>query len=125
MARNMTPVSQAVIVAAGESSRLRPLTNNLPKCLLEVGGETILSRSIRSLRTAGIDRIAIVVGFESRKIIDAASQKDVTFLLNPFYAVSNNLGSLWFAKDWVDGAGFVYLHADVVYDTQLLGQVTD
>lgn len=58
----MSEIKKAVIVAAGLSTRLHPLTKDLPKGLLTVGGETILGRSVRLLRGAGIDEVLLVVG---------------------------------------------------------------
>ena len=70
-------LEKAVIVAAGLSSRLYPLTSDTPKALLPLGSESLLGRSIRLLRAAGISRIAVVVGFRAGSIRDAVDTGDV------------------------------------------------
>lgn len=121
----MTRPSRAVIVAAGRSTRLYPLTRETPKCLLDVGGRSMLARSLELLRSHGITDVALVVGFEHEKVRAALAEDAVTCLYNPFFAGTNNLGSLWFAKPWVGDDAFVYLHADVVYAPDLLQAVLD
>jgi L-glutamine-phosphate cytidylyltransferase len=114
------PIRTAVIVAAGFSSRLYPLTRERPKPLLEVDGEVpLLVRSVRALRARGVERIHVVVGYR-HEALRAALGSEVHWIANPFFAHCNNLGSLWFARDAVAGEPFVYLHADLIYDPQLL-----
>ena len=121
----MVKINKAVIVAAGTSSRLYPLSLNLPKGLLEIAGETILGRSVRLLSENGIKEILIVVGFQRdmiQKALEpfAADVPRIHYQFNPFFAETNNMGSLWFAKEWIKGDSFLYLHGDLVYDPELL-----
>ena len=109
----------AVIVAAGRSSRLYPLTEGLPKCLLDVGSRSMIARSLDSLKAGGIDRIYVVVGY-CREKIQQNLNGSVEFIHNPYYASCNNMGSLWFAHPQVSGRPFVYMHADLVYHPDLL-----
>jgi choline kinase len=112
-------ITRAVIVAAGRSTRLHPLTLEKPKGLLEVAGEALLVRSVRLLRESGIREIAVVVGFEASQIV-AALEGQCSFLVNPFYPLCNNMGSLWFAREFVGSEPFVYLHGDLIYDERIL-----
>lgn len=112
-------MKKAVIVAAGLSSRLYPLTRELPKGLLQVGGSTLLSRSVELLRKNGITEIAMVVGYKHHIIQDVLGG-DINYLANPFYKHCNNMGSLWFARDLIGNEPFVYLHGDLVYDPEIL-----
>lgn len=112
-------IDTAVIVAAGLSSRLYPVTKDIPKCLLEVGGESMIGRSVRQLQACGIANIYVVVGFLQQRIAEHLNSK-ARYVLNPFYASCNNMASLWFARHAVAGRPFLYMHADVVYDPQLL-----
>jgi choline kinase len=112
-------IPKAVIVAAGLSSRLYPLTANTPKPLLSLGGESLLARSVRLLRSNGIDDIAVVVGYRGQMIRDAMGS-DVKCLANPFYMHCNNMGSLWMAKDFVGADPFVYLHGDLIYGDTMM-----
>lgn len=113
----MTP-NKAVIVAAGLSSRLYPLTLNKPKGLLPIGNQGLLERSIRILREHDINDIAIVTGFEREQIMQQFGDT-VTYIQNPFYKECNNMGSLWFAKDFVENEPFVHLHGDIIYTEKL------
>jgi choline kinase len=112
-------IRKAVIVAAGLSSRLYPLTANCPKSLLPLGGESLLARSVRLLRSNGIADIAVVVGYRAEMIRDAVGN-EVKCVLNPFYMHCNNMGSLWMAKDFVGADPFVYLHGDLIYDNSMI-----
>ena len=112
-------IRKAVIVAAGLSSRLYPLTANCPKSLLSLGGESLLARSVRLLRSNGIADIAVVVGYRAQMIRDAMGN-EVKCIPNPFYMHCNNMGSLWMAKDFVGAEAFVYLHGDLIYGDTML-----
>jgi choline kinase len=113
------PFHTAVLVAAGRGSRLHPLTERMPKGLLPIAGEPLLVRSVRLLQRAGVRRIAVVVGFEKAQIEQHLGDR-CAVLVNPFYTLCNNLGSLWFARAFVGAEPFVYLHGDVVFDPEIL-----
>ncbi len=84
---------RAVILAAGCGTRLRPLTDNRPKCMVELAGSSLLERQLMVLRAAGIDQITVVTGFRSDKI-DA----DGCHLVhNPDYDVTNMVATLFSA----------------------------
>jgi len=125
MSEKTTSITRAVIVAAGRSLRLHPLTENTPKALLDVGGEAMLPRSVRLLRERGVREIAVVVGHQRGQIERALGDDGISYLYNPFYAETNNMGSLWFARAWVGGESFLYLHADLVYDPRLLERMLE
>jgi len=114
-------IKKAVIVAAGISSRLYPLTLDKPKGLLKVNNKEILLRSVELLQAIGIKEFAVVVGYKRKKIMDLLGDK-VQYIFNPFYQQCNNMGSLWFAKDFVQGKPFVYLHSDIVYHKEILAK---
>lgn len=119
----MSRPTKAVIVAAGRSSRLYPLTEDLPKGLLEIGGESMLGRSVRLLRDHGIKQIGMIVGFHRWQVQAHVGQEGITYFFNPFYAETNNMSSLWFAKNWVGKDPFLYLHSDIVYHHNLLAHM--
>ena len=119
---------KAVILAAGQGTRIRAVHGESPKCLINVDGETILDHQIDGLLKAGIEKIAIVVGYEKQQIIRHVHARigrrptpKVEFIENPAFAITNNIYSLWLAKDWIGGDGFVCLNADVILDAQILG----
>lgn len=113
-------MKKAVIVAAGLSSRLYPLTENLPKCLLKVGEMTILERNVSLLKNHGIEEIYIVTGYLTEKIKDVMKD-ECTYIYNPFYKYCNNMGSLYFAKPFLKAnESFLYMHGDIVFTEKLL-----
>lgn len=118
---------KAVIVAAGLSSRLYPLTAETPKALLPVGDESMLRRSIRILEACGVSRIAVVAGFQAEMIRAAVSSQqysnhrsDLTVISNPFYRHCNNMGSLFTARHFIGDDPAVYLHGDLAYTEAML-----
>lgn len=109
----------AVIVAAGLSSRLYPLTKTSPKCLLPLGEEKIIERNIRLLKKAGIENIIVVTGY-LKHMIEETMDSQVKTIFNPFYKFCNNMGSLYFAKNTVNNEPFLYLHGDIAFSENLL-----
>jgi choline kinase len=112
-------VKKAVIVAAGLSSRISSYSGDIPKSLLKIGGTTILERSVKILRETGINDIAIITGFKKEQITSSLDQA-ITYIFNPFYRFCNNMGSLWFSRNFTGDSPFVYLHADIVYEKEIL-----
>ena len=112
---------KAVIVAAGMSTRLHSLkeARGIPKCLLPVDGNTIIDRAVDNLRYCGIPYIVVVTGYRAEDIRFHLGNK-VEYVNNPFYEYCNDMASLWFAKDYIDGDEFIYMHSDVVFDSQIL-----
>lgn len=117
-------IKKAVIVAAGLSSRLYPLTLDKPKCLLQINGETIVQRNVKLLNDIGIEEIYIVTGYLNKKIEDEIGDK-ATFIYNPFYKYCNNMGSLYLVKDAIEDEPFLYLHGDVVFTEALIKNFVD
>lgn len=112
-------IKKAIIVAAGLSSRLYPLTLEKPKSLLKINNQEILLRNISMLETQGVTDIFVVVGYRKNDIIKKVGNR-AQCIFNPFYKFCNNMGSLWFAKDMVSNEPFYYLHGDIVYSKELL-----
>ena len=97
---------QAIILAAGNGNRLRPLTDSIPKVMIEVCGETIIKRALNHLaELKKIKEVIIVVGYKAERIKEhiGKSYKDmkITYVLNKDYSSTNNMYSLWLAKDYV------------------------
>ena len=68
-------IPKCVILAAGASTRLRPLTDTMPKCLLKVGGKTLLERTVEHILASGIKEIALVIGFQAENIREFVKQR--------------------------------------------------
>lgn len=117
---------KAVILAAGRCTRIRAVTNGLPKCLLQFCGQAILDHQLDSLFGAGVEDIAIVVGYQKDQITRHVTQRHpnqlrhIKFITNPEYATTNNIYSLWLARDWLGHAKSLCLNADVLYHPDIL-----
>ena len=118
---------KAIILAAGVASRLRPLTNNTPKCLLKVGEKSILQRTIDNLVSNNINQIVVVTGY-LREMIETyltENYPNVTFefLYNEKYDSTNNIYSLCMTKDLVLNNDVLLLDSDIVFDSRIIGQL--
>ncbi len=116
-------VHRAVVLAAGRGSRLHALTGDAPKCLTEIGGEPLLERALHALASQGITEAIIVVGYMGemvRKRIGARfAGVDIRYVEAPDYAKTNNIRSLWDARDYLD-QDLVLLEADVAFDPEVV-----
>ena len=119
---------KAIILAAGMASRLRPLTSNTPKCLLEVGGRTLLGRSMDALIEAGIREFVIVTGYLHGQIEAFVRQAygegiSVRFIHNALYETTGNIYSLWLARPEAEGRDILLLDSDLLYDGEIVRRV--
>lgn len=110
---------KAVIVAAGSSRRLYPLTLETPKPLIKIDGTPLIERSIKILHAHGIVDIAVVVGYLKEKF-RVLLEEGVKLIENPDYASTNNMASLYCARRFVNSGDFVYLHGDIYYHPDIL-----
>lgn len=92
-------VDNAIIMAAGLSSRFAPISYEKPKGLLNVRGEILIERQIKQLQEAGIHDISVVVGYKKEFFFYLEQKFDVTIVVNDEYATRNNNGSLWRVRD--------------------------
>jgi choline kinase len=111
---------KGIILAAGKGSRLNGTAGDKPKCLVRVGGRTLVERQIDVLRHAGVDDIAVVVGCQA-DAVRLECGPDITYIENERFAETNSLYSLWLARPLlVEGDGFVVMNCDVLFHPQLL-----
>lgn len=113
---------KAVILAAGVGKRLWEVTQHRPKCLIEIGGRSLLHRSLESLVSVGIRRAEIVVGYKQEMIRTAVAQDacgvNVTFLVNEQFH-RGSISSLWIARTAFDDDTIV-MDADVLFHPEIL-----
>lgn len=117
-----------VILAAGVGSRLRPMTNTKPKCLVTSAGQPILQYQLDAYKESGITDIVIVVGYEGVAIVDYCKHiKDfnITIIENEIYEDSNNMYSFYLAKEYVKGKAFILNNADLTVDSALVRKMMD
>lgn len=109
---------RGIILAAGKGLRLELTDAEPAKCLLRVGGTTLIERQLGYLRASGIDQIAVVVGFQAQHIRRTCGT-EVEYVENPVYAETNSLYSLWLARHFF-ADGFIVMNSDVLFHPQLL-----
>jgi choline kinase len=118
---------RTVILAAGIASRLKPLTDHIPKCLLQVNGKRILELTIENLVATGNSEIIIVTGYLENKISEFINEKfpelNVTFIHNQLYTSTNNIYSLWLAKDAVIGDDMLMMDSDIIFDKLIISKL--
>lgn len=114
---------KGIILAAGIGSRLRPMTNAKPKCLVTSAGKTILQYQLDAYRKAGVKNIAIVVGYEGNAIVDYCKHiKDIEIEIieNDIYEDTNNMYSLYLARDYLKDSDFILNNADLTIDENIV-----
>lgn len=114
---------KAIIISAGQGSRLLPLTLEMPKCLVKVNGQAILDHQITALLAAGINDIVVVGGYRSQQIAEhlthSARGARTTLIFNPFWSGASSIGSVWAAKAHLD-APFCLLNGDTIFDFSVI-----
>jgi choline kinase len=118
---------KTVILAAGAGSRLKPMTDHVPKCLLKVGVKCILEMTIENLLATNNSEIIIVTGYLENKIREFIRERfphlQITYIYNKLYASTNNIYSLWLAKDEVLGDDMMMLDSDIVFDERIISKL--
>jgi choline kinase len=115
---------KAIILAAGIASRLRPLTDTMPKCLLHIGERCLLQRCFDALLANGIREFVVVTGYRQQQIRDFLTAQypevNITFIYNERYESTNNIYSLWLTRPYIEGEDALLLDSDIVYDPQIV-----
>jgi len=115
---------KTVILAAGAGSRLKPLTDHTPKCLLKVGRKYILEMTVENLLATNNSDIIIITGYLENKIREFLGKRfpqlKIAYINNSFYASTNNILSLWLAKDAVLGDDMMMMDSDIVFDKRII-----
>jgi len=114
---------KAIILNSGIGKRMRPFTNDNPKCLAKLNGKTILEHEIENLIYCGINEMIITTGPFEDKIKEVMEKKfpdvKVTYVKNTKYKSTNYIYSMWLIKDMIDD-DIILLHGDMVFDKVLL-----
>ena len=115
---------QAIILAAGMGKRLKQLTQNNTKCMVKVNGVPMINRTLSQLERCSLSRIVIVVGYEGQKLMEHIRTLDiktpVVFIDNPIYNKTNNIYSLFLAKDYLLEEDTLLLESDVIFEDSVL-----
>lgn len=116
---------KAIILAAGIGSRLRPLTDEIPKCMIEVNGIKIIENQLNALKENNINDITVVTGYKSsllEKFIKENYQ-NIQIIKNENYMETNNMYSMNLAKDFINNDEFIFMNADVFFDKEIIKEL--
>ena len=121
---------KAIILAAGIASRLRPLTNDRPKCLLNIGTRSLLERTIDALLINNIREVVIVTGYLHEMLVSLVQSRypslNVKFIHNKLYTTTNNIYSLWLAlPEVLHEKEVILLDSDILFDPLIIKILQD
>lgn len=115
-----------IILSAGRGSRLLPLTENKPKCLLPVDGTTVLGHQLDMLELVGIEKVTVVTGclpgLVEEEVAKRRGPMQVATAFNPFFQVADNLASCWMVRELMD-EDFLLINGDTLFEAALLHDV--
>ena len=111
---------KSIILAAGQGTRLRPVTNDIPKSMVKLFGESILSRQIKTLHSCNIDDISIVRGYKKNKIVFP----NVTYFDNEKFSSTNMVESLFCAQSKISDS-IIVSYGDIVYEKNVLEKLLE
>lgn len=117
---------KAIILSAGQGSRLGHMTDDRPKCLIEFNGRSLLDRQLDTLAENGVGEAVVVTGFHDELVNAAIARRNggprVRTVFNPFYKVADNLGSLFLVRDELDRDCLVW-NGDTLVSNALMAKV--
>lgn len=120
---------QAIILAAGMGKRLKELTSNATKCMVEVNGVTMIERMLSQLDALKLNRIVIVVGYEGKKLMEYIRSLNIStpieYVDNDIYYKTNNIYSLYMAKDYLVQDDTLLLESDLIFEDSVLQRLLD
>ena len=113
----------AIILAAGRGSRLKEMTNDLPKPMVEINNKSIISNLTEQLIDEGIDHIVVLIGYMADTLIKHLegykNKVKITFIENEIYDTTNNIYTLWLAKEYLKN-GFYLFEADIFCEKEII-----
>ena len=112
--------TKALIVAAGLGSRLKNLTENIPKCMLNFGGKTLLQRQMQAYNECNIKNITVIRGYKKDKI----NYKNLNYITNPDYKNNNILNSIFYAENIING-NIIISYSDILFDTNVVKRLLE
>lgn len=117
---------QAIILAAGFGKRLRPMTDEKPKSLVEINGKPLILNALDILAACGVERTVIVIGHMREKIIEAVGYRhgnmSISYVENTIYEKTNNVYSFYLTKDYIDQDALL-LECDLFYREELIRKI--
>lgn len=118
---------QAIILAAGMGKRLGELTQNNTKCMVRVNETTLIERMLHQLECQHLERIIIVIGYQGQKLKDYIATLNISvpilYVENPVYDQTNNIYSLYLAKNYLQEQDTILLESDLIFENAVLDQL--
>ncbi|MBO7540797.1 MAG: phosphocholine cytidylyltransferase family protein, partial [Bacteroidales bacterium] len=118
---------QAIILAAGMGKRLGEYTQNNTKCMLEVNGIRLIDRTLEILHNVGVSRVVLVVGYKGQNVKDYVGDNykgtPVEYVENPIYDKTNNIYSLFLAKEQMLAEDTLLLESDLIYEPSVVEKI--
>ncbi len=121
-------IVRVIILAAGQGKRLLPLTAEVPKALLDIGGKSLVQRQIEAFAANGLKDFVVITGYGAERMEQALGviakmlNVSIATVFNPFYAVADNLASCWLARDAMD-RDFIQVNGDNVFQGDLVAKL--
>ena len=112
--------TKTLIVAAGLGSRLKKHTKNLPKCMLDFGGKTLLERQLLAYRKCGINDISVIRGFKKNKI----NYKNLKYFYNNNYQKNNILNSIFYGEEVING-NIIIAYSDILFESNVVKRLLE
>ena len=112
--------TKVLIVAAGIGSRLKSHTKDLPKCMLDFGGKTLLERQLSAYRNCGIDNISVIRGYKKNKI----NYKNINYFYNKDYENNNILNSIFYGEKIING-NIIIAYSDILFESDIVQRLLD
>lgn len=120
---------QALMLAAGMGRRMGKYTENYTKCMVTVSGKTLLERAVEALKIAGIDKLIMVIGYEAERLREYVTSKNfdisIEYVYNYDYETTNNIYSLYLAKDYLRKDDTILLESDLIFDSNIIKDVVN
>lgn len=117
---------KVIILAAGQGTRLRPLTNDIPKCMVKLNGKSLIERQLASIKACGVaeNDIYILTGYKEEKLHELFQNTKIHFISNPKYETTNMVCTLMCAKELFETeSDIVVSYGDIVYTPQVFEKV--
>jgi len=112
--------TKALILAAGLGSRLKSHTQNLPKCMLDFGGKTLLERQIQAYKNCGVENITVIRGYKKNKI----NYKNLNYIDNSDYENNNILNSIFYGEEVING-DIIIAYSDILFESNVVKRLLD
>lgn len=112
---------KVILLAGGRGTRIANLISDVPKCTLKINSVSIIRRTVEIFLKRGIE-VIVCTGYKSQLVINELDGLNVRYYNNPFFAITNSVGTLWFAKQELNDDVFI-MNADVFFDEQILNNL--